>query len=209
MEKLRYLNKKINHQERKNFSNWWYEQINIYGQEIEYYTNQTSLSSAYQFYGENIDVGFGQPNKMVVLLNLNNDSYLLSKFGIIADSDMTGVIHPKGFTKYYGLSSEPKPGDLMVLSEFGSDRLNYPKRGATVYEITEIKDEFEYNPIAGHYVWFFKARRYDYSYETGGPGSGQGNTPVDDNDSTEEAAKINFDYLEDNPCSNTSVYGEY
>lgn len=209
MEKLRYLNKRINHQERKNFSNWWYEQINIYGQEIDYYTNQTTLSSAYQFYGENIDVGFGDPNKMVVLLNLNNDSYLLSKFGIIADSDMTGVIHPKAFTSYYGLSSEPKTGDLMMLSEFGSDRLNYPRRGATVYEISEVIDEFQGNPIAGHYVWFFKARRYDYSHEVGSPGSGQGNTPVDDNDSTEEASKINFDYLDDNACSNPSVYGEY
>lgn len=209
MEKLRFLNKKINHQERKNFSNWWYEQINIYGQEVSYYTNQTTLSSAYQFYGENIGAGFGAPNDMVVLLNLNSDSYLLSKFGIIADSDMTGVIHPKTFTAYYGLSSEPKPGDLMMLSEFGSDRLNYPRRGATVYEITEVIDEFQYNPIAGHYVWFFKARRYDYSYETGSPGAGQGNTPIDDNDTTEEASKLNFDYLEDNSCSNTSVYGEY
>jgi len=209
MEKLRFLNKKINHQERQNFSNWWYEQINIFGQEVDYYTNQTTLSSAYQFYGENIDAGFGAAQKMIVLLNLNNDSYLLSKFGIVADSDVTGVIHPKAFTRYYGLSSEPKMGDLMMLSEFGSDRLNYPRRGATVYEITEVVDEFQYNPIAGHYVWFFKAKRYDYSYENGSPGAGLGNTPPDDNDTTEEASKLNFDYLEDNSCSNTSVYGEY
>jgi hypothetical protein len=209
MESLRFLNKQYNTNERKNFSNWWYEQINIYGQEVDYYTNQTTLSSAYQFYGENIDAGFGAAQKMIVLLNLNNDSYLLSKFGIVADSDVTGVIHPKAFTRYYGLSSEPKMGDLMMLSEFGSDRLNYPRRGATVYEITEVVDEFQLNAIGGHYVWFFKANRYDYSYETGAPGPGEGNTPVDDNDIIEQLSNNNFNYPEDNPCSNSSVYGEY
>jgi len=209
MEKLRFLNKKINANERKNFSNWWYEQINIYGQEIDYYTNQTQLSSAYHLYGEEPSAGFADPRKMIVMLNLNNDSYLLSKFGIVADSDMTGVIHPKSFTSIYGLSSEPKMGDLMKLTEFGSDRLNYPRRGAIIFEITEVVDEFQLNAIGGHYVWFFKARRYDYSYEPGSPGAGEGNTPQNDNDIIEQLANVNFNYNEENPCSNTSVYGEY
>ena len=209
MEKLRFLNKKQNINERRNFSNWWYEQINIYGQEIDYYTNITQLSSAYHLYGEEPNAGFSNPRKMIVLLNLNNDSYLLSKFGIIADSDMTGVIHPKSFTSIYGLSSEPRMGDLMRLTEFGSDRLNYPRRGPTIFEITEVIDEFQLNAIGGHYVWFFKAKRFDYSYEPGSPGAGDGNTPLDDNDVIEQLANANFNYNEENPCSDTSVYGEY
>jgi hypothetical protein len=209
MEQVRFLNKGYNANERSNFDGWWYEQINIYGQDVLYYNNQTSLSSANVLYGEQPDAGFGQGKDMIVLLNVTNDSYLLSKFGIIADSDMSGVIHPNHFTKIYGLSSEPKAGDLMMLKEFGSDRLNYPKRGATVYELTEVIDEFQLNALGGHYVWFFKAKRYDYSFENGSPGSGIGNTPNNDNDKLEQLADSNFDYPQENPCSNTSVYGEY
>jgi hypothetical protein len=209
MENLRFLNKGINSNERSNFDGWWYEQISIYGQDIIYYNNQTTLSGANVLYGEEPEAGFGTGDNMIVLLNITNDSYLLSKFGIVADSDMTGVIHPKHFTTIYGLSSEPKAGDLMKLQEFGSDRINYPKRGPTIYELTEVIDEFQLNALGGHYVWFFKAKRYDYSFEPGSPGSGIGNTPNNDNDILNAAAESNFNYPENNPCSNTGVYGEY
>jgi hypothetical protein len=209
MEKLRFLDKTRNIQERRNFSNWWKEQINIYGQEVTYYTNSSALSSMTSLYGEDVISGYSEGKPLIVQLNLNNDAYLLSKFGILADSDMSGVIHPKHFTKIYGLSSEPKAGDLMMLKEFGSDRINYPKRGATVYELTEVIDEFQLNALGGHYVWFFKARRYEYSFENGSPGSGIGNTPNNDNDKLEQLADSNFNYPQENPCSNTSIYGEY
>lgn len=209
MEKLRYLNKHFNQQERSNFNGWWKEQIEIFGQEVSYYSNTTTLSASNFLYGEEPDAGFNGPKELVVLLNLNNDSLLLSKFGILADSDLAGVIHPEHYTLLYGLSSEPKSGDLMRLSEFGIDRLNYPKRGPNVYQITEVIDEFQGNPIAGHYVWFFKAKRYDYSFESNSPSSGQGNIPLDDNDAANEAGLNNFDYQNENPCDNTSVYGNY
>jgi hypothetical protein len=51
MESLRYLNKGINNNERANFDNWWYEQISIYGQDIKYYHNQSSLSAMNVLYG--------------------------------------------------------------------------------------------------------------------------------------------------------------
>jgi hypothetical protein len=208
MEKLRFLDKSRNIQERKNFSNWWKEQINIFGQEVTYYTNNSQLSSMTSLYGEDVISGYSEGKKLIVQLNLNNDAYLLSKFGILADSDMSGVIHPDLFTEIFGLSSEPKMGDLMELSEFGSDRLNYPRRGPTIYELTEVVDEFQLNAIAGHYVWFFKAKRYDFSHEENSPGPGTGNTPNDDNDLAEELSKQNFNY-EEEPCSDTSVYGDY
>ena len=209
MEKLRFLDKRYNQNERNNFWFWWKEQIEIFGQMTEYYYLNVSLSAMNPLYGEQMDLSYGTGQPMVLLLNLNNDSYLLSKFGIIADSDMTGVIHPAHFTKIYGLSSQPKMGDLIKLTEFGIDRLNYPVRGPMVYEITEVIDEFQLNAIAGHYVWFFKAKRYDYSYEEGSPGGGLGHNPPDDNDALEQKAEENFNYPEDNPCSNTSVYGDY
>ena len=128
----------------------------------------------------------------------------------MADSDMSGVIHPDMYCDVFGESAEPKAGDLMELTEFGSDRINFPKRGATVYELTEVIDEFQLNAIGGHYVWFFKAKRYDFSYENGSPGSGVGNKPNNDNDIIEQVSKENFNYDEgDNFCSDDSVYGSY
>jgi hypothetical protein len=210
MEKLRFLDKTRNFQERKNFSNWWKEQIKIYGQEISYFSNLARLEDMNPLYGEDIESGFSSGKRLIVQLNLNNDAYLLSKFGVLADSDMSGVIHPELFTEQFGLSAEPKMGDLIELTEFGSDRINFPKRGATVYELTEVIDEFQINAIGGHYVWFFKGKRYDFSYENNSPGAGVGNRPINDNDIIEEVSKQNFNYNEgDNLCSDPSVYGDY
>lgn len=209
MEQVRFLNKGINQNERNNFSRWWKEQINLYGQNITYYSNRGTLSAMNVLYGEEPEAGYGNGKDLIVLLNLTNDSYLLSKFGIVADSDMNGVIHPDMYTAVFGVSAEPKAGDVMRMTEFGSDRIDYPKRGPTVYELTEVIDEFQMNALGGHYVWFFKAKRYDYSFEDGSPGSGLGNNPNNDNDILEAAADSNFNYPEENPCSNTSVYGEY
>lgn len=210
MEKVRFLDKSRNFQERLNFSNWWKEQISMYGQEVNFFSNLSNLNSMNPLYGEDPAAGYGEGKKLIVQLNLNNDAYLLSKFGILADSDMTGVIHPIMFEDVFGDGAEPKMGDLMELSEFGLDRIHFPKRGATVYELTEVIDEFQLNAIAGHYVWFFKAKRYDFSHESGSPGAGQGNNPNNDNDIIEEVSKQNFNYEDgDSLCSDTSVYGDY
>jgi hypothetical protein len=209
METLRYLNKNDNWNERQYISDLWKEQIEIYGQETDFYSNLATLEDLDVLYGENQSKGFSNPKKLLVQIVLNNDAFMLSKFGIVADADLNGVIHPDHFTILFGLSSEPKAGDLIKLTEYGIDRLNYPKRGPTVYELSEVRDEFEINALGGHYVWFFKAKRYDYSYEPNSPGAGQGNNPIDDNDKIEETSKENFDYDLENPCSDDSVYGDY
>jgi hypothetical protein len=208
METLRFLNKDINQNERNNFSNWWLEQINIYGQSINYYSLSTSVSSSYFLYGEQPDAGFLPAEPMIVLLNLNNDSLLLSKFGIVADSDIAGVIHPTTYTAIFGAGTEPKTGDVIQLSEYGQDRINYPKRGATVYQFTEVIDEFQGNPLGGHYVWFFKGKRYDASYAPDAP-TAVGNQALDDTQKANQASLNDFDYVVDNPCDNTNVYGGY
>jgi hypothetical protein len=208
METLRFLNKDINQNERNNFSNWWLEQINIYGQSINYYSLSTSVSSSYFLYGEQPDAGFLPAEPMIVLLNLNNDSLLLSKFGIVADSDIAGVIHPTTYTAIFGARTEPKTGDVIQLSEYGQDRINYPKRGATVYLFTEVIDEFQGNPLGGHYVWFFKGKRYDASYAPDAP-TAVGNQALDDTQKANQASLNDFDYAIENPCDNTNVYGGY
>ena len=68
MEKLRYLNKGININERKNFSRWWKEQIDINGQEVDYYLNNATLSAMNPIYGEEPNTIFSDPKK-------NNSSF--------------------------------------------------------------------------------------------------------------------------------------
>lgn len=209
METLRYLNKQNNQAERQNFSNWWKEQIQIKGQEVMYFSNMTTLSSSNPLYGEQPEAGFSAGVPLIVLANLNGDTVLLSKFGLVADGELTGVIHKDTYTAVFGLSSEPKRGDLMALTEYGVDRINYPSRGTTIYEMTDMVDEFKGNALMGHYVWFFTGKRYDYSHEPQSPGPGMGNNAINDNDIIESLAEENFNYPIDNPRSNTRVYGEY
>jgi len=222
MERVRYLNKQVNSNERKNFSGWWKEQININGMLVVYYSDLTTVSSSNPLYGENTAAGFTSGDLLTSLFLLNQDAMTLSKFGLSIDSDLNGVIHPETFTEIFGASAEPKAGDLMKLSEYGVDRINFPKRGDTVYQLTEVIDEFKTNALGGHYVWFFQAKRYDFSHEEtttsvpgvsseAGPwvGAGVGNTPLDDNDIINQISLKNFNYDTDNVCSNNSVYGEY
>jgi hypothetical protein len=44
-------------------------------------------------------------------------------------------------------------------------------RSAPIYEITERDDEYlpMTNPLIGHYVWYMKCKRFEYSYEPGIP----------------------------------------
>lgn len=169
MNKVRYLNKTLNHNERENYSKWWREQIEHYGTEVTYYTNKTTKQSVDYLYGESPTAGFDLKGKLIIASNITNDSIILSKFGVQADCDMTAVIHISAYAETFGVGTEPKSGDLIELSEYGGfgDRPN--GRGAPIYEITERDDEYLQmtNPLAGHYVWYIKCRRFEYSSETG------------------------------------------
>ena len=170
MNKVRYLNKSINDNERNNFSLWWKEQIEHYGTLIRYYTNGYTLTSHNFIYGEDPTTAFKQTGEFAMLTNITNDSIMLSKFGIMADCDMTAVVHISAFHEgMCDLGLEPKAGDLIEMHEYGGfgDRPGF--RGAPIYEITERDDQHLEltNALMGHYVWFIKCKRWEYSYEPG------------------------------------------
>lgn len=169
MNKVRYLNKGLNLNERENYSKWWREQIEHYGTEITYYKNKLALEGMDVVYGEQPTAGFEKTNKLIIAASITNDSIILSKFGVQADCDMTAVIHISAYYDAFGPGTEPKSGDLIEMTEYGGfgDRPN--GRGAPIYEITERDDEYLQmtNPLAGHYVWYLKCRRFEYSYEKG------------------------------------------
>ena len=112
-------------------------------------------------------------------LTVNNDSIILSKFGIQGQADITAMIAINTFTSTLTSSQlscvaeaytyEPKAGDLIELSEYGSTRPN--GRSGQIYEITERVDQRggETNQLMGHYVWMIRGKRYMYSFEPDAP----------------------------------------
>ena len=166
-DKVRYLNKRNNANERENYSKWWKEQIEHYGTSVTYFTNGYTLTSHNFLYGEDPTSSYSETADVVMLTDITNDALMLSKFGIMADCDMTAVVHISSFYDQFGCGYEPKAGDLIRLTEYGADRPG--GRSAPIYEITERDDEYLplTNTLIGHYVWYIKCKRYEYSYEPG------------------------------------------
>jgi len=170
MQKVRYLNKGITSNERENFSGWWKEQIEHYGTEITYYTNGYGLSSHNFLYGEDPTSTFLSAGPVVMITDITNDAIMLSKFGIMADCDMTCIVHISSFQEVFGTYREPKAGDLIEMKEYGGAGDRPGGRGAPTYEITERDDQnlqFNANALMGHYIWVIKCKRWEYSSEPG------------------------------------------
>ena len=216
VDKVRYLNKNNNANERENYSRWWKEQIEHYGTRVDYYTHGYSLTSHNYLYGEDPTSRFQKTSDIIMLTDITNDSLMLSKFGIMADCDMTAVVHISSFYEKFGCGYEPKAGDLIKLTEYGADRPG--GRSAPIYEITERDDEFltMTNPLIGHYVWYIKCKRYEYSFEPG-MSTGPNNKQINDSgdygrlaeganpeelfqpypDSVQNTAKCVYDYYDE------------
>jgi hypothetical protein len=172
MEKVRYLNKTVNDNERILISGYWREQVEHFGTEVTYYTHGYTLSTHNYLYGEDPTTPFLSAGPMVMLTDITNDAIMLSKFGIMADCDMTCIIHIESFKKIFGTYREPKAGDLIEMAEYGGFGDRPGGRGAPVYEITERDDQnlqFNANQLMGHYIWVMKCKRWEYSYEPGAP----------------------------------------
>ena len=170
MEKVRYLNKTINDNERELVSNYWKEQIEHYGVETTYYTHGYAFSSHNFLYGEDPTSVFLSSGPVVMMTDITNDAIMLSKFGIMADCDMTVVVHISSFYETFGQGIEPKSGDLIELKEYGGFGDRPGGRGAPIYEITERDDQnlqFNANRLMGHYIWVIKCKRWEYSSEVG------------------------------------------
>jgi|10_taG_2_1085330.scaffolds.fasta_scaffold00440_5 hypothetical protein len=186
---IRYLNKDRTGCERTNFSNWWKEEIGVYGQDVYYYVNTYSLTGADNVYGEQPSATYLTPVKMTMMVDLSQTSLIFSKFGLMGDDDITAVIHIDTFTSNVSSVSssnaagyEPKAGDVFQLWEYGNDRPG--DRNGKYFEITERLDQevSQINPLMGHYIWLLKGKRLDFSWEPGLSGENSpGSYPSDDN----------------------------
>jgi len=223
---FRYLDKQVNCNERENYKGWWLEQIYQYGTIIDYYTNGTTLDRSDPIYGEEPTQTFKDPKKLIFAITLNENSVVLQKFGLMADDELTGFIPIESYTLAMSSAEnpnpEPKAGDVIELTEFGSSRPG--GRGAKKFEITERLDQDveQLNPLLGHYVWLIKGKRFDYSYEQGIAPEPQLQQPTDDSyhgglSATDSGTiQLNDDSLYFNDVDRASrnifdysVYGDY
>jgi len=165
---LRFLDKSVNDNERNNYAQWWLEQITQYGTKTEYHISNFGLDTMDFVYGEEPAKSFSEAYSVTLAVTLNENAAVLQKFGLVADDEMTAMITIQSFKDSTGLvDGEPKAGDIINLSEFGDDRPG--DRTGKMFEITERIDQDvqQNNPLLGHYVWLIKAKRYDFSFETG------------------------------------------
>lgn len=220
---FRFTDKEKNADERNIISNYWREQINLYGQKVGYIVNNTSTLSADMLYGEQPTQQYSPPKDLIIAINLNENALLLSKFGLVSDDEVTAFVHISAFYDTFGTADnpfpEPKSGDLFQLIEYGNDRPG--GRNGNIYEITQRLDQdiAQINPLAGHYLWLLKAKRFEYSFEPGVAQEAQNDQVFEDTTSptasgaqkpynydVNEASKNVFDYSKTNY---SDVYGGY
>jgi hypothetical protein len=177
---FRYTDKENNQGERIIYSNYWREQINLYGQKILYYVNTFNTLSADLLYGEQPTAQYAPPLPLIIAVNLNENALMLSKYGLLSEDEVTAFVHISAFYDRFGWGAEPKSGDVFQLSEYGSDRPG--GRDGRFYEITERLDQdiAQINPLAGHYVWLIKAKRFEWSFEPGLSGDAVNSQVFDD-----------------------------
>ena len=149
------------------YNNYWQEQIALYGQKIDYYVSGYAISASDALYGEQPGAVYAPPQSLIFGINLNENAILLSKYGLMSDDEVTAFVPITSFYTTFGTGKEPKAGDVFSLVEYGRDRPG--ARGPNFYEITQRLDQdiAQINPLAGHYVWLIKAKRYEYSFEPG------------------------------------------
>jgi hypothetical protein len=162
------------------YSNYWREQINLYGQQVGYIVNNTTTLSADMLYGEQPTQAYSPPVNLILAINLNENALMLSKFGLVSDDEVTAFVHISAFYETFGYGKEPKSGDLFQLTEYGSDRPG--GRSGNIYEITQRLDQdiAQINTLMGHYVWLIKAKRFEYSFEPGVTPEAQNDQIFDD-----------------------------
>ena len=73
-ETFRFTDKGNNANERSNFDGYYKEQINLYGQEVEYFVYNYSTSGHDMVYGEHPTGSYHNAIKTVMLLTLNEGS---------------------------------------------------------------------------------------------------------------------------------------
>ena len=91
-EDLRYWDTDRTAQEREIFAQYFIEQTEQYGIEVDYIVNTYELSSHDMMYGEHTTKTFDDPVKLIMYIIFNDDSIILNQYGIESQGDITAFI---------------------------------------------------------------------------------------------------------------------
>ena len=104
---LRFTDKDNNGAERLMYSNWWREQIDMYGQKVLYYRNLYNVATANNIYGEQPTARFQNPRPVIMAIKLSENALILSKFGYMSDEQCTAYMHISSSMQYFHLKMNP------------------------------------------------------------------------------------------------------
>ncbi len=210
---VRYLRREDTEREIANFSKWWEEQIYQFGIKVKYYQAAYDTNIDEPIYAEDFNKAYERPKEIVLGVHITNDASMLSKFGIVSDSDMYVYAHRNTFSKIFGRTAEPNSGDVIELIEVGVDRKS--PRGAPKYQITDRDDDdfpAGINPLMAHFLWYLKLKRFEASHEPTikpEPGTGvvdDGSIVDAESDEFQGQEKFGHKQYEE---ADTSIYGNF
>jgi len=119
-EEHRILKKDTTVGARAMYSDLWNEYINRFGVMTTYYVHGYNVKTQDDFiYGEDPTAPFDDGITVNMMVDYQLDSLMLSKFGIENLSDLTAIVSIKDYQNKFGLNAEPKPGDVLELTEAG------------------------------------------------------------------------------------------
>ena len=114
-----YLDKDSTFNDRVVVDSWWRDLVNRFGICTQYYPIDYDITETHKIYGEVFDYNAIKPIK--VLVEMPNEAWLFSKFGLQTDADITAIVHMGTWMNTFGhaVSSEPKVGDVIRLDNTG------------------------------------------------------------------------------------------
>ena len=175
--KPRFGNKDTSSSEQDLIGGFIGEAICQYGTQVAYYVHTYNPLSADNLYGENPTAAYSGPTLMTIMVEpMAEDALYLSQFGWRADDEFTAYITFTAFASAFAGQTvftdlnqpvEPKSDDIVQLVEYGSTRPG--DRGGKYFILTERTDQdiSSMNPLGGHYMWRFRAKRFEWSFEPG------------------------------------------
>lgn len=120
---IRFLNKNSNAAYRAQVQKWINELIALYGTTINYYRYNYNTTRHDYLYGEDPAAHYSPPIQMIAIVQLNQDSLTLSKFGIQTNAELQCYIPYSTFSDaMQDPKAYPMAQDLIELTEVGVDR---------------------------------------------------------------------------------------
>ena len=102
--------------EQKLINDIYSEFVQLYGIPVSYYEYGYQLSAHYGIYGEMPTAPFAPPVAMKMIAQVNDDALLLSKFGIMAQTECQMIVNIQDFATAMGnIRAEPIVGSLVRL----------------------------------------------------------------------------------------------